>query len=230
MSIVENIARIKAELGSEVALVAVSKYRPDEAVQEAYAAGHRHFGENKAQAVRKRAKSMPEDIRWHFIGHLQRNKVKEIAPFIRLIHSVDSMRLLEEIDKQASKVPRIIDCLLQIYIAKEESKFGLSEEEAVELLQSSKLEDMAHVRIVGIMGMATNTKNTDTVRREFAGLKIFYEKLKTFSSEATAPEEDGPPFPPNVQLSILSMGMSADYHIASEEGSTMVRIGSAVFS
>ncbi len=229
MGIADNIAQIKKELGEQVTLVAVSKYSTDEAVAEAYAAGQRDFGENKAQDLSNRAESMPDDIRWHFIGHLQRNKVKYIAPFIHCIHSVDSLRLLQEIDKQAAKVPRRVDCLLQLHIAREESKFGLSEEETLELLQSEAFKEMAHVRIVGLMGMATNTENLDTVRSEFAGLKQFFEKVKSYHATSSAPEAQDATIPPSVQMRVLSMGMSADYSIAIEEGSTMVRIGSAVF-
>lgn len=229
MGIADNIAQIKKALGAQVTLVAVSKYSTDEAVAEAYAAGQRDFGENKAQDLSTRAESMPNDIRWHFIGHLQRNKVKYIAPFIHCIHSVDSLRLLQEIEKQAAKIPRRIDCLLQLHIAREESKFGLSEEEAMELLQSDTFKEMAHVRIVGLMGMATNTENLDAVRGEFAGLKQFFEKVKSYHFTSSAPEAQDATIPPSVQMRILSMGMSADYPIAIEEGSTMVRIGSAVF-
>ncbi len=218
MSIAANIERIQSELGENVTLVAVSKYSPDDAVRQAYAAGHRDFGENKAQDLTARASGMPADIRWHFIGHLQRNKVKYIASFIHLIHSVDSLRLLEEINKQAAKVPRVVDCLLQLHIAKEETKFGLSEPEALELLHAPELTSYKHIRITGLMGMATNTERKDLISEEFKSLKSFYDKLRSSS------------LPENVELNTLSMGMSADYRIAIEEGSTMVRIGSSVFN
>lgn len=221
MSIADNIQRIRTELGEGVTLVAVSKYSDDEAVNEAYAAGHRDFGENKAQDLDARAASMPDDIRWHFIGHLQRNKVKYIAPYIHLVHSIDSLRLLKEVNKQAAKVPRTIDCLLQLHIASEETKFGLSGDEALALLQSPELAKLPHIRLVGLMGMATNTDDMERVRSEFAGLKAFYDRVA---------QGQVPGLPPQVEFSVLSMGMSADYPVAIEEGSTMVRIGSAVFS
>lgn len=232
MSIAENIKRIQSSIGEDVTLVAVSKYSVDEAVEEAYEAGQRHFGENKAKDLKKRAAAMPDDIKWHFVGHLQRNKVKYVAPFIHCIHSVDSLRLLEEIDKQAAKEPRTIKCLLQIHIADEEAKFGLSEEEAVELLRSPELEEMSHVRIIGLMGMATNTDDLDKVRNEFKGLKAFFDRLHNLTEKADLPDDDdrAPTFPANVEMRTLSMGMSGDYDIAVEEGSNMVRVGSAVFS
>lgn len=231
MSIAANIAEIQAELGPDVTLVAVSKYSSDRAVTEAYDAGHRHFGENKARDLEERAAAMPEDIKWHFIGHLQRNKVKYIAPAVHCIHGVDSLRLLEEIDKRAGKVPRTVKCLLQLHIAEEETKFGLSEEEAEEILRSTEMEEFSHVRVIGLMGMATNTDNAEQIRREFKRLKKFYDKLQALTATAELPEDDdrAPTFPPNVEMRVLSMGMSADYKIAVEEGSTMVRIGSAVF-
>jgi pyridoxal phosphate enzyme (YggS family) len=218
MSIAENLKRIKAELGEDVLLVAVSKYSPDAAVEEAYAAGHRDFGENKAQDLKERYEKMPKDICWHFIGHMQRNKVKYIAPFIQLIHSVDSMRLLEEIDKQAAKHDRVIPCLLQMHIAKEETKFGLDESELFEMLESDELATLQHVKIVGLMAMATNTEQTEVVEQEFKGLTEIFNKLKSSK------------LPQNVSMETLSMGMSGDYKIAIACGSNMVRIGSAVFT
>lgn len=231
MSIADNIAGIKKQLGPQVTLVAVSKYSPAHAVHEAYAAGQRDFGENKAKDLAARAAEMPDDIHWHFIGHLQRNKVKFIAPFIHCIHSVDSLHLLQEIDKQASKVPRRINCLLQMHIAREETKFGLSEEEVSALLRSPELADLAHVRIIGLMGMATFTNHKEVVHAEFAQLKSFYDELRSYGGTNDAPEnDDNSAFPANVDLHVLSMGMSADYKIALDHGTTMVRIGSAVFS
>jgi len=218
MGIAENIAKIKEELGEGVTLVAVSKYSSDEAVQAAYDAGLRDFGENKAQDVTARKERFPEDVRWHFIGHLQRNKVKYIAPYIHLIHSVDSLKLLKEINKRAKNEERVIPVLLQLHIAKEESKFGLDENELEELLSADLLPELQNIRVEGLMGMATNTENVETIRKEFQNLKAEYDRLaKAETSE-------------NVQMKILSMGMSNDYQIAVECGSTMVRIGSAVFS
>jgi len=217
MGIAQNIKRIQNELGEKVTLVAVSKYSSDEAVQKAYQAGHRDFGENKAQDLQARRERFPEDIRWHFIGHLQRNKVKYIAPFIHLIHAVDSLRLLQEIDKQAKKCDRIIPVLLQMHIAQEESKFGMSRSEVLELLGSEEFSQMHHVKVEGLMGMATNTSEENQIRSEFQTLtSVFGELSKSVSTN-------------NVEMKILSMGMSNDYKIAVETGSTMVRIGSAVF-
>ena len=218
MGIAENIAKIKEELGEGVTLVAVSKYSSDEAVQAAYDEGLRDFGENKAQDVTARKGRFPEDVRWHFIGHLQRNKVKYIAPYIHLIHSVDSLKLLKEINKRAKNEERVIPVLLQLHIAKEESKFGLDENELEELLSSDLLPELQNIRVEGLMGMATNTENVETIRKEFQNLKAEYDRLeKAETSE-------------NVQMKTLSMGMSNDYQIAVECGSTMVRIGTAVFS
>ncbi len=231
MGIAENITQIKKEIGSDVTLVAVSKYSSDRAVHEAYDAGHRHFGENKARDLKDRAAAMPDDIKWHFIGHLQRNKVKYIAPAVHCIHGVDSLRLLEEIEKRAGKVPRTVKCLLQLHIAEEETKFGLSEEEAEEILRSDEMAEFSHVRIIGLMGMATNTDDEEQIRREFKRLKTFFDKIQALTVTAEVPDDDdrAPSFPPNVEMRVLSMGMSADYKVAIEEGSNMVRIGSAVF-
>lgn len=218
MGIAENIEKIKKDLGNEVVLVAVSKYSPDEAVHEAYDAGLRDFGENKAQDVTARRERFPEDVRWHFIGHLQRNKVKYIAPYIHLIHSVDSLKLLKEINKRAKNEERVIPVLLQMHIAKEESKFGLDEKELIDLIHSAELKEMDNVRVEGLMGMATNTQNEEVVKGEFEDLKAIFDRLaKADTSE-------------NVEMKTLSMGMSNDYKIASPLGSTMVRIGSAVFN
>ncbi len=217
MSIAENIQRIQDSLGSEVTLVAVSKYSSKESVKEACEAGHRDFGENKAQDLTARQEELPDDIRWHFIGHLQRNKVKYIAPYIHLIHSIDSMRLLEEVDKQAAKHERIIPCLLQMHIASEESKFGLDEAELKDILDHPDLSKLSHIRIEGLMGMATNTTNRETISTEFAGLKRIFDRIKSGS------------LPANVEMKTLSMGMSSDYELAIAQGSNMVRIGSAIF-
>jgi len=216
MSIADNLERIKAELGAEVTLVAVSKYSSDEEVQEAYDAGHRDFGENKAQDVAARKERFPEDVRWHFIGHLQRNKVKYIAPFIHTIHSVDSLRLLKEINKRAKNENRVIPCLLQMHIAKESSKFGLDRDELNEILSNEQVREFQNVAIHGLMGMATNTDKEAVVKSEFEELKGLFDNLK---------EKDHP----LLEVDTLSMGMSQDYKIAIECGTDMVRIGSAVF-
>lgn len=210
--------RIESELGESTKLVAVSKYSPDEAVLQAYHAGHRDFGENKAQDAKARKERFPEDVRWHFIGHLQRNKVKYIAPFVYLIHAVDSFKLLKEINKQANKSNRVIPVLLQMHIAKEESKFGLDESELMELIHSAELAEMDNIRVEGLMGMATNAKDESVVRSEFESLKLIFDTL----AESETAE--------NVEFKTLSMGMSNDYKIAVECGSTMVRIGSAIFN
>lgn len=184
---------------------------------EAYEAGQRAFGENKAQEMTAKAESLPNDIQWHMIGHLQTNKVKYIAPFVHLIHGVDSLKLLQEIDKQGAKVNRVIPCLLQIHIAEEETKFGFSEEEVLQLMQSGELENCKHVRVKGLMGMATFTDNTMQIRKEFTQLKSFFDKVKSLQK------------PDTVEMLELSMGMSNDYTLALACGSTMVRIGTAIF-
>lgn len=198
-------------------LVAVSKTKPVEQIQELYDQGQRIFGESKAQELTAKYEALPKDIEWHMIGHLQRNKVKYIAPFISLIHSVDSPRLLKEVNKQARKVDRVIDCLLQYHIADEESKYGFSEESAEELLNGEAFAQMENVRIVGVMGMATFTDNQDQVRREFQKLHQIFDDLQAnhFAGQDSFRE--------------ISMGMSGDYQIAVEEGSTMVRIGTLLF-
>ena len=212
MNIGANIQDLKANLPEGVTLVAVSKTKPVETLMEAYEAGQRIFGENKVQEMVGKWEQMPKDIEWHMIGHLQRNKVKYMASFVRLIHGVDSLRLLEEIEKQAAKHQRVIDCLLQIRIAKEETKFGLTPELAEELLQSEALSNMQHVRIVGLMGMATFTDDRQQLQEEFEGLAALFEKWKA-----------------TYELKQLSMGMSADYKQAIVCGSNMVRVGSAIF-
>ncbi|SDK37647.1 hypothetical protein SAMN05421823_102588 [Catalinimonas alkaloidigena] len=198
-------------------LVAVSKTKPVEMLQEAYEAGQRDFGENKVQEMVAKQAEMPEDTRWHLIGHLQTNKVKYIAPFVHLIHSVDSLKLLREINKQGRKADRVIGCLLQIYIASEETKFGLLPEEARELLASEEVAQMEHIQIRGLMGMATNTDNETQIRSEFRSLRQLME--------AFALKFEGP----QVAWTELSMGMSGDYQMALEEGSTMIRVGSSIF-
>lgn len=196
-----------------VTLVAVSKTKPNEDIMEAYEAGQRVFGENKVQEMVQKWEDLPKDIEWHMIGHVQRNKVKYMAEFVSLIHGVDSPRLLKEIDKQAKKHDRVIPCLLQIHIAEEDTKFGLDKAELHELIDSEEFKALEHIKIVGLMGMATFTDDMNQVRREFAQLKSMYDDLKTKLTH----------------INILSMGMSGDYTVAIEEGSTMVRIGSSIF-
>lgn len=218
MGIANNIASLNHLLAPwKARLVAVSKTHGVDKIREAYDAGQRLFGENKVQELVDKQPHLPTDIEWHVIGHLQRNKVKYIAPFVSLIHSVDSLRLLEEINRQGEKAGRVIPCLLQIYIASEETKFGLAPEEVRSLLRDGGIRGLSFVRIDGLMGMASLTEDTEQVRSEFRKLKDLFDELRGLS------------LPPNVQLTELSMGMSADYVIALEEGSTLVRIGTAVF-
>ena len=217
MSIAENIEKVKANLPENVSLVAVSKTKPAELLLEAYNCGQRTFGENKVQEMVWKYDELPKDIEWHFIGHLQTNKIKYIAPFVHLIHGVDSSKLLKSIDAEAKKVGRIIPCLLQFHIAEEETKFGLSMLEATELLNSNDYKVLGNVKISGVMGMATYTDDENQIRKEFANLKKYFEKLK---SEF---------FTANFDFKEISMGMSGDYLIAIAEGSTMVRIGSTIF-
>ncbi len=200
-----------------VVLVAVSKTHLPERILELYHKGQRDFGENRVQELLAKAPLLPADIRWHLIGHLQTNKVRHIVPFVHMIHSVDSLRLLQEIEKQAARAGRTIDCLLQFHIAQEETKFGLSEKEADALLQSPEYQTMQHVRLCGVMGMATFTDNTDQIRAEFRHLRRIFERLKANY------------FPNAPHFRECSMGMSSDWQIAVEEGSTMVRIGSLLF-
>jgi PLP dependent protein len=217
MSISENLLYIKKEIPPSVKLVAISKTKSPAEIMEAYDAGQRHFGENKVQELVSKYEILPKDIHWHLVGHLQTNKVKYIASFIQLIHSVDSLGLLNEINKQGLKHNRIINCLLQVYIASEDTKFGLNEQELINIVKSNEFLNMTHIRIVGLMGMASNTDHIPTIRLEFQQLvKIFASlKLNYFKNNADFTE--------------LSMGMSSDYLIAIEEGSTLVRIGSKLF-
>ncbi|MBB3701416.1 YggS family pyridoxal phosphate-dependent enzyme [Flammeovirga yaeyamensis] len=219
MSIAENIKSYNQKLdGTDCKLVAVSKTKPNELLQEAYDAGQRIFGENKVQELVEKSETLPKDIQWHMIGHLQRNKVKYIAPFVSLIHSIDSPRLLKEVQKRATQNERIIDVLLQVFIAEEETKFGFDKEELTSFLSSDEFKEMTNVRVIGVMGMATNTSDQNQVRKEFASLKSLFEELKSSFNALD-----------NVALSEISMGMSGDYQIAVEEGSTMIRVGSAIF-
>jgi PLP dependent protein len=218
MDIKNNIKDIQEELKAYNAkLIAVSKTQPPDKIREAYDAGQRQFGENKAQEMTAKQAVLPADIRWHMIGHLQTNKVKYIAPYVSLIHSVDSFRLLEEINKQGKKNHRVIPCLLQVHIAKEETKFGFSFEEVTELLTNPALQELQHIEICGLMGMATLTDAEPVIRNEFRSLKEFFDLLKSQK------------LPSHVRMEELSIGMTSDYQIALQEGSTMVRIGTAIF-
>ncbi|MEO0526190.1 MAG: YggS family pyridoxal phosphate-dependent enzyme [Bacteroidota bacterium] len=213
MSIKKNLKDIKEKLPKEVTLVAVSKTKPLEDLLAAYDAGQRIFGENKIQEMTQKWEQLPKDIQWHMIGHVQRNKVKYMAEYVSLIHGVDSLKLLKEIDKQAQKHDRIIACLLQIHIAEEETKFGLNLTELGEIIDSEEFRSLKNIEVVGLMGMATFTTNDVQIRKEFKNLKSIFDKMTK-------------PLP---NLSVLSMGMSGDHTIAIEEGSTMVRIGSSIF-
>ncbi len=213
----ENLDTIRQTIPTNVTLIAVSKTKPVEVVMEAYDAGQRIFGENKVQEMTDKHEKMPKDIQWHLIGHLQSNKVKYIAPFVSLIHSVDSIKLLAEINKEAKKNNRIINCLLQFHIAQEETKFGLSIEEATDILKSKEFVEMENVSVVGIMGMASFTDDQEVVRQEFRTLEHYFQILKSHF------------FKFNDHFKEISMGMSGDYLIAIEEGSTMVRVGSSIF-
>lgn len=212
-----NYTKIAQTIPTNVTLVAVSKTKPIEAILEIYKAGQRVFGENKVQELCEKQEVLPSDIRWHLIGHLQTNKVKYIAPFVAMIHAVDSLKLLQEINKQAAKNNRTIDCLLQFYIANEETKFGLSFEEAKELIESADFMELKNIEICGVMGMATFTDDEDQIREEFRTLENYFQLMKSHY------------FKFNDRFSEISMGMSSDYEIAIEEGSTMVRIGSKIF-
>ena len=211
MEIGKNISSLLEKLPATVELVAVSKTKSNEEILEAYNAGQRKFGENKIQEMTRKYEILPKDIRWHMIGHVQSNKVKYMAPYVSLIHGVDSLKLLKEINKQAQKNNRIIDCLLQIHIAKEESKYGLSVQESQQAIKIAK--ELPHLRIKGLMGMATFTEDQKQIEREFDGLKSLYDKYKE----------------QKIPLKVLSMGMSGDFQIAIEQGSNMIRVGSKIF-
>ncbi|MFM6935963.1 MAG: YggS family pyridoxal phosphate-dependent enzyme [Flavobacteriales bacterium] len=215
--ITQQIQELRASLPSHVTLIAVSKTKPVSALVEAYDAGQRAFGENKVQELVDKADVLPKDIQWHLIGHLQTNKVKFIASFVHLIHAVDSLKLLLEIEKQAAKNERVIDVLLQFHIAQEETKFGLSLEEAQELLESDAFQSCQHIRVVGVMGMASFVVDPQQIHSEFQSLKQLFDQLKSsyFNTQSSFKE--------------ISMGMSGDYPIAIEEGSTMIRVGSSIF-
>ena len=213
MSIADNLEIIKKNIPKKVTLVAVSKTKPLSSIIEAYGAGQRVFGENKIQEMAEKQLQLPDDIQWHMIGHLQRNKVKHMASFVSLIHGVDSIRTLKEINKQAKKHDRVIDCLLQTKIATEDTKFGLCGIEIATILNSSEVKEFENIRIVGLMGMASFTADKNQVRKEFSNLKELFDKFKTNHK----------------QFKIISMGMSGDFKLAIEEGSTMIRVGSSIF-
>lgn len=212
-----NLQDVLKEIPAEVCLVAVSKTKPISDLQEAYQVGQRVFGENKVQELTDKYEALPNDIQWHMIGHLQTNKVKYIAPFVALIHSVDSFKLLKEINKEAEKNSRTINCLLQVHIAKEETKYGFDFQEVESLIKSEELTELHHINVIGLMGMATFTEDIHTIKDEFVSLNTFFKKLQK------------PSLPDNVSLTILSMGMSGDYKLAIEAGSTMIRVGSSIF-
>ena len=216
MSIQQNLLQIKSQIPNDVTLVAVSKTKPVEDLMEAYNAGQRIFGENKIQEMTEKWQQMPKDIEWHMIGHVQSNKVKYMVPYVKLIQGVDSLKLLKEINRQAVRWRKKINCLLQIHIAEEETKFGLDENELIELLNSDEFKEMSNIKVIGLMGMATFTENQEQIKKEFNYLKSLFDKYKKLSTE-------------NCQLTTLSMGMSGDYQLAIDCGSTMVRIGSSIF-
>lgn len=217
MNIENNIKTLTQSLPKECRLIAVSKTQTVGKIMEAYGAGQRDFGENKVQELTQKYEALPKDIQWHMIGHLQSNKVKFIAPFVHLIHAADSLKLLQEIDKQGRKINRAINCLLQVHIADEETKFGFLENEIIQLLKSSGLKDLKNIKINGLMGMATLTEDAEQIRKEFNELKSLFERIKPMS------------LPENIEMKELSIGMSSDYRIAVKEGSTMVRVGTAIF-
>lgn len=213
MDIVKNLKKIKAEIPEEVTLVAIAKTKPENDILEAYNSGHRIFGENKIQEMTSKWEKLPKDIKWHMVGHVQRNKVKYMAEYVELIHAVDSLKLLKEIEKQAANYDRTIECLLQIKIAEEDTKYGIDVEEADNILKSETYKKMSHVKIVGLMGMATLTENTEKIKEEFSFLTTTFEEFRSKYNSFTT----------------LSMGMSGDYKIAIECGSTMIRVGSSIF-
>jgi PLP dependent protein len=217
MSISENINKIKSEIPKNVKLIAVSKTKPNEDIMQAYNVGHKLFGENKVQDLVKKYETLPKDIEWHFIGHLQTNKVKYIAPFVHLIHAVDSLKLLKVINKEGKKNNRPVNCLLQIHIAEEETKFGLTPNEIHTLLNSEEYKDLKFAKVTGLMGMATNTSDEKQIRNEFSELKSQFENIKDRF------------FKNDINFTNLSMGMSGDYKIAVKEGANMIRVGSLIF-
>lgn len=217
MSIAVNLKQVLTELPTGVRLVAVSKFNPNKAIEEAYRVGQRIFGESKVQEMTAKYESLPKDIEWHFIGHLQTNKIKHMVPYVAMIHGIDSFKLLVEVDKQAAKVGRTVNCLLQLHVAREETKFGFSLDECREMLATGEWKKLTNVCICGLMGMASNTDDTEQINREFRSLHTFFEELK-------ATRFFGIP-----EFRELSMGMSHDYHQAIAQGSTLVRVGSKIF-
>lgn len=217
MNIAENITQVQNELPEGVRLVAVSKFHPNEAIEEAYRAGQRIFGESKVQEMTAKYESLPKDIEWHFIGHLQTNKIKYIVPYVALIHGIDSYKLLAEVNKLSAKANRVVDCLLQLHIAREETKFGFSFDECREMLASGEWKALRNIRICGLMGMATNTENAEQIKAEFCSLNSFFQEVKSkwFADSESFKE--------------LSMGMSHDYREAIAAGSTLIRVGSKIF-
>ena len=216
MSIAENLKKIQEKLPNHVHLVAVSKTKPVEDIKEAYNAGQRIFGENKIQEMTDKWQQLPKDIQWHMIGHVQTNKVKYMAPYVQLIHGVDSLKLLIEINKQAKKWRRVIPCLLQVYIASEETKFGLDQEELLQIIHSEEFKSLENIKVIGLMGMASFSDNKNVIEKEFTTLKHIFDYVQPYQL-------------PNCHFQHLSMGMSGDYEIAIECGSTLVRIGSSIF-
>ena len=217
MNICERLNQVKSELPKAVTLIAVSKFHPETEVEEAYAAGQRIFGENIIQELKRKYENLPKDIQWHFIGHLQRNKIKYIVPFVSMIHAVDSFELLSDIDRHAQKVDRIIPCLLQIHVAKEETKFGFTFDECRNMLAEEKWKDLQHVRISGLMCMASNVPDQAQIHQEFRSVYTFFNEIKQQY------------FKQDEQFCYRSWGMSSDYPIAVEEGCNMVRIGTKIF-
>lgn len=217
MSIQANLKEVLSELPAGVRLVAVSKFHPNEALEEAYAAGQRIFGESHVQEMTQKYETLPKDIEWHFIGHLQTNKVKYMAPYVAMIHAIDSYKLLAEVNKQAAKANRVIPCLLQIHIAQEETKFGFSFDECREMLNAGEWKELKNIRLAGVMGMATNLDDAEQIKREFCSLNTFFKEIKqSYFTDSTSFKE-------------ISMGMSHDYPLAVETGSTLVRVGSKIF-
>lgn len=217
MNIAENVKQVLNELPEGVRLIAVSKYHPNEAIEEAYRCGQRVFGESKAQEMTAKYESLPKDIEWHFIGHLQTNKIKYIVPYVALIHGIDSYKLLTEVNKQAAKAERVVNCLLQLHIAEEETKFGFSFNECREMLAAGEWKSLTNIQLCGLMGMATNTDKREQIEKEFCSLSSFFKEMKnSWFSDSDAFRE-------------LSMGMSHDYHQAIAAGSTLIRVGSKIF-
>ncbi len=217
MSIRASLERIRSELPQTVTLVAVSKFHPMEAILEAYGAGQRVFGESRVQELVEKQASLPKDIEWHFIGHLQTNKVKQVVPFVSMIHSVDSLKLLQEINKEAARINRVVPCLLQLHIAREVQKFGFTLDECRKLVSDGTFMELKHIRILGVMGMATLTNDESLIKTEFITLRRFFDELKAQH------------YPSDPLFSEVSMGMSHDYPLAVQAGSTMIRVGSLIF-